>query len=69
MFAYFFFRLKMKRNVDVETLTECAEDLSLYNMNKRSKRLTTALSKIIPSILRKTTVDYVFLAILENDKN
>lgn len=55
----------MKRVVDVETLTECAEDLSLYNLNKRSKRLTTALSKIIPSILRKTTVDYVFLAISE----
>jgi hypothetical protein len=60
----FFFRKKMKR-VDVDSLTDCADDLSLHNFKRTKKSITTALFKVVSNIWKKASVDFIFLAIAE----
>jgi len=54
----------MKR-VDIDSLTECAEDLSLHDFKRARKTFTNALFKVVPNIWKKTSVDFIFLAISE----
>lgn len=66
----------MKRssaNKDMDELTECADDISLYsNSTKKSKFFwTNTLQKYMPKIIKKTRVDYLYMAIseiLQNEK-
>ena len=56
----------MKRlNVDVDTLTECADDLSLYQDGKKQKNYLNNIARYMPNLFKKSTVDFVYMAIAD----
>ncbi len=56
----------MKRlSVDVDSLTECADDLSLYQDRKKQKKYLNNIVRYMPNLFKKTTVDFVYMAIAD----
>ena len=64
----------MKRspeNREMDELTECTDDISLYSQKKIKFCWRNTLQKYMPNIIKKTTVDYLYMAIseiLQNEK-
>jgi hypothetical protein len=58
-------RVQKRSLIEMDTLmdthTECTSNVSLYKCNKTV--IQSCLSKIFPNIVRKSTVDFVYLAI------
>jgi len=57
------------KNEEVDALTECADDLSLYHSDKPKIHCTKSILRYMPNIFKKTNVDFLYLAIAEILRN